>query len=151
MTVWHHWLDGHEFECTPGVGDGQGGLACCNSWGLKELDTTERLNWTELKHCSKYLKPFIQFLIFTPPPRGRYYYYPLKVSKGFTGGWLSGKESTCQCRRCRRHELNPWVRKIPWKRTWQPTSVLLPGKSHGQKSLVGDRVHGVARVRWISD
>ena len=40
--------DGHEFEWTPGVGDGQGGLACCNSWGHKELDTTEWLNWTEL-------------------------------------------------------------------------------------------------------
>ena len=39
------WLDGHEFEWTPGVGDGQGGLACCDSWGRKELDTTEQLNW----------------------------------------------------------------------------------------------------------
>ena len=48
MAGWHHWLDGCEFEWTLGVGDGQGGLACCNSWGLKELDTTERLNWTEL-------------------------------------------------------------------------------------------------------
>ena len=37
-------FDGHEFECTPGVGDGQGGLACCNSWGRKELDTTDQLN-----------------------------------------------------------------------------------------------------------
>ena len=44
---WHHWLDGPEFEWTPGVADGPGGLACCNSWGCKELDTTERLNWTE--------------------------------------------------------------------------------------------------------
>ena len=48
------WLDGitnngHVFRWTPGVGDGQGGLACCNSWSLKELDTTEHLNWTELK------------------------------------------------------------------------------------------------------
>ena len=49
MAGWHHWLDGHEFELTPGVGDGQGGLACCNSWGRKELGTTERMNWTELK------------------------------------------------------------------------------------------------------
>ena len=48
MAGWHHWLDGHEFEWTPGDGDGQGGLACCDSWGRKELDTTERLNWTEL-------------------------------------------------------------------------------------------------------
>ena len=48
MAGWHHWLDGHEFEWTPAVGDGQGGLACCNSWGRKESDTTERLKWTEL-------------------------------------------------------------------------------------------------------
>ena len=45
MAGWHHRLDGHEFEWTPGVGDGQGGLACCNSWGRKESDTTEQLNW----------------------------------------------------------------------------------------------------------
>ena len=48
MAGWHHWLDGCEFEWTPGVDDGQGGLACCNSWGCKESDTTEWLNWTEL-------------------------------------------------------------------------------------------------------
>ena len=45
---WHHGLDGREFEWTPGVSDGQGGLGCCNPWGRKESDTTERLNWTEL-------------------------------------------------------------------------------------------------------
>ena len=44
MVGWHHRLDGHGFGWTPGVGDGQGGLACCGSWGSKELDTTERLN-----------------------------------------------------------------------------------------------------------
>ena len=47
MAGWHYWLDGHEFEWTLGDGDGQGGLVCCNSWGSKELDMTERLNWTE--------------------------------------------------------------------------------------------------------
>ena len=44
MVGWHHRLDGHEFEQVPGVGDGQGDLACCSSWGCKELDTTEQLN-----------------------------------------------------------------------------------------------------------
>ena len=65
MAGWHHWLDGREFEWTPGVGDGQGGLASCNSWGHKESDMIERLNWTEgqfssnkafhikLRKCSK--------------------------------------------------------------------------------------------------
>ena len=76
MAGWHHWLDGRESEWTPGVGDGQGGLVWCNSWGHKESDTTERLNWTEwilqfprnwkyfkksafhswLQNCSKLLK-----------------------------------------------------------------------------------------------
>ena len=49
MAGWHHRLDGHEFRWTPEVGDGQGGLVCCNSWGCKKSDTTERLNWTELE------------------------------------------------------------------------------------------------------
>ena len=44
MVGWHYRHNGHEFEWTPGVGDGQGGLVCCGSWGRKELDTTERLN-----------------------------------------------------------------------------------------------------------
>ena len=48
MAGWHDQLDGHEFGWTPGVRDGQGGLVCCSSWGHKESDTTERLNWTEL-------------------------------------------------------------------------------------------------------
>ena len=46
VVGWHHQRNGHEFEWTPGVGDGQGGLACCHSWGHKESDMTERLNWT---------------------------------------------------------------------------------------------------------
>ena len=48
MVGWHHWLDGHKFEQAPGVGDGQGSLACCSPWGHKESDMTERMNWTEL-------------------------------------------------------------------------------------------------------
>ena len=44
IAGWHHRLDGYEFEKALGVGDGQGGLACCDSWGLKESDTTEELN-----------------------------------------------------------------------------------------------------------
>ena len=45
MVGWHHWLERHGFEHTPGVGDGQGSLACCSPWGHKESDTTEQLNW----------------------------------------------------------------------------------------------------------
>ena len=49
MVGWHHWVNGHEFEQAPGLGDGQGSLVCCSPWGCKEADTTERLNWTEAR------------------------------------------------------------------------------------------------------
>ena len=55
---------------------------------------------------------------------------------GFPGG-ASGKEPTCQCRRHKRRGFNPWVRKIPWRRAWQPTPIFLPEESNGQRSLVG--------------
>jgi len=51
MAGWHHRLYGRESEWTPGVCDGQGGLACCDLWGCKESDMTEQLNWTELSAC----------------------------------------------------------------------------------------------------
>ena len=54
MVEWHHWLNGHEFEQAPGVGDEQGSQVCCSSWGHKESDTTEWLNWTELNLCNPY-------------------------------------------------------------------------------------------------
>ena len=65
--------------------------------------------------------PLLLLLTFTEENRGG-----LQV--------LSGKESACQCRR---HRFDPWVGKIPWRRKWQPTPAFLPGKSHGQRSLVG--------------
>ena len=67
---WHHRLDGHGFGWTPGVGDGQGGLACCGSRGCKESDTTERLNWTEPLLRIPSLSPFIDlaFATFTVIP-----------------------------------------------------------------------------------
>ena len=77
---------------------------------------------------------------------------------GFPGS-ASGKEPACQCRRHKRHEFNPWVGKIPWRRAWQPTSVFLPGESHGQRGLVGYglwslKESGVAksqaRLKWLS-
>ena len=61
MAGWHHWLDGRESEWTLAVGDGQGGLVCCNSWGRKELDMTERLKWTELNHWTTREVPLQEF------------------------------------------------------------------------------------------
>ena len=58
MVGWHHRLDGHEFEQVPGVGDRQGGLACCGPWGCKESDMTEQLNWTEVLNAVGYHSPW---------------------------------------------------------------------------------------------
>ena len=63
MVGWHHWFNGPEFEQAPGVGKGQGSLACCSPWGCKESNTTERLNWTELNPFNKGMcKRFIAVL-----------------------------------------------------------------------------------------
>ena len=68
--------------------------------------------------------------------RGKDQYQIPTVCKGFPGG-ASGKESACQCSRCKRCGFHLWVGKIPRRRAWQPTPVFLPGESHGQRSLVG--------------
>ena len=65
----------------------------------------------------------------------------IKPYLGFPSG-STGKEPTCQGRRHKRRGFNPWVRKIPWRRAWQPTPVVLPGESHGQRSLVGYSLWG---------
>ena len=62
----------------------------------------------------------------------------LREAWGLPDG-ATGKEPACQCRRCKRCRLDPWVGKIPWRRARQPTPVFLPGESHGQRSLVGYR------------
>ena len=82
MVGWHHRLDGHESEWTLGVGDGEGGLVCCNSWGGKESDMTEWLNWTELlvKHlpCSRYWAKHPAYVFLFNPHHElwtKYYFY----------------------------------------------------------------------------
>ena len=90
------------------------------------------LVWTQVSH--------IAGRFFTNCGGGGSGYY--QTVKSFPGG-ASGKESACQCRRCR---LHTWVRKIPWGRKWQLTPVFLPGKSHGQRSRVGLQSMG---LQWI--
>ena len=68
---------------------------------------------------------------------------------GFPGG-VSGKEPACQCRRHKRWGFSPWVRKIPWRRAWQPTPVSLPGKFHGQRSLEGFSPWGHKSRMWLT-
>ena len=85
MVGWHHLLNGHEFEQAPGVGGGQGNLACCSPWGHKESDTTEQLNWTDN----------VSYV---------YIYMALILYWGFPDG-ASGKESTCQCSKCKKMDM----------------------------------------------
>ena len=99
-----------------GKSPGQRSLEGYSPWGLKESDMTERLS----AHI------YIYTHICLGLPR-----------------WLSGKDSTCLYRRCR---LDPWIRKIPWRRKWHPTPILLPGKSHGQRSLVGYSLWQLSRT-----
>jgi len=107
MTHQTHWLDWRESEWIPRVGDGQGGLACCDSWGRKESETTEWLIWSDLIWSS--------------------FGFPM---------WCSGKDPAWWCRRLKRHGFDPWVRKTPWRRIWQPAPAFLPGEFHGQRNLV---------------
>ena len=69
-------------------------------------------------------------------------HFPLSTLQVGLPRWCSGKESTCQCRRCKGCSFNPWVGKIRWRRKWQPTPAFLPGKFHGQRSLAGYSLWG---------
>ena len=71
----------------------------------------------------------------------------LKITHTEAHRWCSAQESACQRRRHGTHGFDPWVRKMPWSRKWHPTPVLLPGKSHGQRNLVGCTPWGCRRVR----
>ena len=86
MVGWHHWLSGHEFETALGVGDGQGSLACCDSWGCKESDTTE-LNWTEHLHM-EFRKMVMTTLYARQQKRHRYKEQTLGLWEKARVGWF---------------------------------------------------------------
>ena len=99
-----------------------------HSWLLQIWDSTWR--WLfKIQHWWGCVLPAV-----TPGSWGMCFIWEnLVISQGLPGG-ASGKELGCQCRRHRRHWLNPWVRKMPWRKAWQPTPVFLPGESHEQRS-----------------
>ena len=90
MAGWHHWLNGCESEWTPGVGDGQGGLVCCDSWGRKESDTTERLNWTDSKklYTVSFFTPVLFSFLSSPLHLQKILSYLLEQ-------WLQALNSKC--------------------------------------------------------
>ena len=119
---WHHRLNGHEFGWTPGVGDGQGGLVCCSSWGCKELDMTKRLNWT------------YYIVVVFAIHRHDFSWDLLTLEASQVAPVV--KNLPAKVENIRDTGFDPWVEKIPWRWAWQPTPVFLPGESHGQRSLV---------------
>ena len=165
MARWHHWLDGRESEWTLGVGDGQGGLACCDSWGHKESDTTERLNWTEevyeLDHKRDPAK--CSLLTYDPELGSQSTWVHLSMVPSSCWGCSSLASSLCILPQCfwlhwsdrMNLYVSWWLRgkapacnagdqgSIPglgrflWRRKWQPTLVFLPRQFHGQRSLAG--------------
>ena len=124
MAGWHHQLNGYGCEWTPGVGDVQEGLACCDAWGRKESDTTERLHFDFPLSCTGggNGNPLQCSCLENPMDRGAWWAAVYGIAQSRTRlKWLSSSSSMA----------------LYWRRKWQPTPVLLPWAPHGQRSLGG--------------
>ena len=147
----------HDFrDKISGSGDGQGGLAYCSSWGRKESDKTEQLNWTELVRvlwtivCQQLGWPRWngEFLEMQNLPNNK---EPEKFNRPITIR-TSLMAQTIKCLPTMWESwVQSWVRKISWRRKWQPNPVFLPGESHGQRSLAGYSPWGHNGRTWLSD
>ena len=106
------------------------------------------LKWQKQKTCL-----FIQQMENTKVQENFVFYYPCKPIVGFLPRWLSGKDSTCQCRRWKRLKFNSWVRKIPWNRKWQPTPVFFFRKIPWTEEPGGLQSMESQRVRhdWVTE
>ena len=132
MVGWHHWL-GHESDQAPGVGDGQGSLACCSPWGCKELDTTE---WTELNWTDS-LEGLTQMSSVLWPPDAK---------SRLIGKDPYARKDWGQEKRATENEMVGWHHQLNAHEFEQT-----PGDSEGQASLCAT-VHGVAKSwTWLSN
>ena len=128
----------------PGKSHGRRSLVGCSPWGHKESDMTERLHFHFSLSCigEGNGNPLQCSCLENPRDRGAWWAAVYGVAQSQTRlkrlSSSSKKESAC---RCRRWGFDPWARKIPWRRKWQPTPVFLPGESHEQRSLAAT-VHG---------
>ena len=130
----------------PGKPHGWRSLVGCSPWGPEESDMTE---WLHFHALEKEMATHSSVLAWRIPGTGEpgrlpsmgshrvghYWSNLAAAAANYFPRWLSGKESTCQCRGPRRWSFSPWVGKIPWRKKLQLTLVFLSGKSHGQRSL----------------
>ena len=134
MAGWHHWLDGRESEWTPGVGDRQGGLACCDSWGCKDSDMTERLNWTELRSClmgnialkspkAQYILILAVFLWFNIVTSLKTLIISSQVFLIYGASLVAQMVKNLPI--IWETQVRSLDQKIHWRREWQPTLVFL--------------------------
>ena len=141
---WHHWLYGHEFVWTLRVGDGQGGLVCCDSWGRKESDMTERLNWTELIQYSS--------LCYTLGPR-------CFIHSKCNSLQLPTPRASLVAQMVKNLPAmrETWVPSLGWEDLWRwgskaPTPVFLPGESLWTEEPGGLQSLGVTKSQtWLSN
>ena len=136
-----------------GYGDELGGMVQYERQERKRLDFWQGLSrkpwvFSRVKETTQ-KNEHVERLPPEPPSSGRspcdatHWISPeLQWGRGLPG-WYSGKESACQCWRCKRHGFDPWTGKIFWRRNWQPAPILLPGKSRAQRSLTGYSPRGL--------
>ena len=122
MVGWHHWLDGHEFEQAPGVGDGQVSLAYLRPWGHKESDTTEQLNWQDHLRNEREGINSMYWLIFIDENRVYTYQYSryFKTHKGMLWAIYANKSESL---------LDAWIVKVTRESRLETVSSDIPEKS----------------------
>ena len=139
MAGWHHRLVGHEFEWTLGVGDGQGGLVCCDSWGHKESDMTEWLNWTELNLLLQLARDFWYVMClpmekslpcddwgkYLCPSRGCFSLHSPIHQILAHAICLRCSRSALERSDCKEYSVSPWMIVLNWLSTTVSGTVLL--------------------------
>ena len=151
MVGWHHWLNRHEFEQTPGDSKGQGNLSCWSPWGRKELDMISNWTKTTTRKMETQAPSYIAFSPFLSLLNSSCQYLDLVCfsDQAFSclcfhnasHRFLFSRESLLQRPLIWLQEKFPKMEymqcSVTWRRKWQPTPVLLPGESCGWRSLVG--------------
>ena len=145
MAGWHHWLDGCESKWTQGVGDGQGGLACCDSWGHKESDMTERLIWSDISQVSYVHDNNLPDFILLPQ-RHIYFLHTLLYSSHLSLPPLPHTPSPLPCLSMHgSRDISSWVHAAAAKSLQSCLTLCDPI----DYSPPGSSVHGISQARIL--